>query len=146
MNYVVKTRRKGSTRAQKNGPPPFLIWKDRRAPAFGCLCSVLELYFFFGCLRVRTPIHSFGHSFSKYELKFLTFNSTCALLITNGQKHFVVQSFAFKNAVNWFPAHLTLITMQIWTNFFIQWYIALCETPENTCFLISKFSKNQPFL
>ena len=141
---MVKTRSKGSARAQKNGPPPFLIWKDRRAPAFGCLCSIFERYIFFlGYSRFKTSTHSLGHSFSKYELKFLTFNSTCALLITNGQKHFVAQSFAFKNAVNWFPAHLTLITMQIWTNFFISWYTGQCQTFKNRRFFISEFSKNK---
>ena len=28
-----------SNQAQKNSPPPFLLWKDRRAPAFGYLDS-----------------------------------------------------------------------------------------------------------
>lgn len=45
---------------QKNSPPPFLLWKDQRAPAFGYLYS-FELFLFWKCTLLKTLTYLVGH-------------------------------------------------------------------------------------
>ena len=77
---------------QKNSPPPFLIWKDRRAPAFGYLDSFE--FFFCWVMSFRHPLF---YSVTFKRRFFLNIFQKRSSARKNGQKRFAVQSGVSKN-------------------------------------------------